>query len=123
MKPCSKKEIRKNFRDSVFTRDGFCCKCCGKPGKDRQGGDLWEKFHKSPVFLEELDSHHIISRDLFENGGYTKSNGITVCPECHLKCEEYWTTGVAIEGFSIEDLYSLIGSSEEKAIKDDISLK
>lgn len=71
MKPCSKKETRKNFKDSVFTRDEFCCKCCGKPDKDRQD----------------------------------------------------WNTGVAIEGFSIEELYLLIGSSEEKAIKDDISLK
>lgn len=113
-----KQEIRKKFRDSVFTRDKFRCKCCGKPGKDRQGGDLWKKFHKIEP-LEELDSHHIISRDLFENGGYVTSNGVSVCSDCHLKCERYWLCGVAMDGFSVEDLFKLIDSSEEKAVKDD----
>gem|GEM_PF-4322578 len=36
-----KKIIRKNFRCSTMRRDRYrCrCRCCGKPGKDRQGGD------------------------------------------------------------------------------------
>lgn len=119
----NKKQIRKEFRDSVFTRDKFACKCCGIKGKDRQGGDLWKKFHSSDKNLVDLDSHHIISRDLFNNGGYVASNGITVCDICHLKCEQYWITGTPVSGFSVDDLYNLINSSEEKAIKDDKNLK
>jgi hypothetical protein len=51
------------------------------------------------------------------NGGYVKQNGISVCDDCHLKAEAFWSTGEAIEGFSPEDLYNLIGSSLEIATK------
>ena len=105
----SKKSVRSQFRTAVFTRDKLRCRCCGVAGSDRQsleGGQL-------PT---ALDAHHITDRHEMPNGGYVKENGITVCNECHIKCEEFWRTGVAIEGFSPEDLYNKIGSSKEIAI-------
>jgi len=56
------------------------------------------------------------------NGGYVKENGITVCKEdCHLKVEMFhisegteWS-----EGLHPDDLYRMIGSSKELAIKID----
>ena len=38
-----------------------------------------------------------------------------VCDECHIKCEQYWKTDLAVEGFAIQDLFNLIGSSGEQA--------
>jgi len=112
-----KKQIRRKFRESVFQRDRYRCVCCGRPGIDRQGGEEWRKYHpKTPESqLFELDAHHIISRTIIENQGYVNENGISVCGECHLKCEEYWITGVAVPGFSPDELFALIGSSEEMA--------
>ena len=57
---------RKDFRESVFKRDGFKC-----------------------VFCEEKaqDAHHIMERRLFNDGGYYLDNGASVCEEHHLKCE------------------------------------
>jgi len=103
-----KSKIRKQFRKSVFKRDGYRCKCCGVAGKDRQDDEL----NKT---LVDLDAHHIINRNELPNGGYVKENGITVCTECHFKCESYWECGVSIPGFSPEDLFKLIGSSREEA--------
>lgn len=68
---------REEFRTSVFKRDDGLCVLCGAKG---------------------VDAHHIIERRLFtaenELGGYFLSNGVTVCSECHLKCE---TTDVSVE--------------------------
>ena len=50
------------------------------------------------------------------NGGYVKENGISVCDDCHLKAEEFHSTGTAVEGFSPDDLYKKIGSSHEQAV-------
>lgn len=92
----SKKEVRAVFRNAVFTRDNFKCKVCGS--NDGQ-----------------LDAHHIIDRSHFETGGYVKENGITLCTGCHVLAEQFHATGTAVEGFAREDLFKLIGSSEEKA--------
>lgn len=103
----NKKEIRAEFRSKVFKRDKYQCRCCGKSGYNRQAAPEPDKV--------PLDAHHICDRHLIENGGYVKENGISVCDECHLKAEEYWTTGIAQDGFSPDELYTLIDSSEEKA--------
>jgi 5-methylcytosine-specific restriction endonuclease McrA len=105
----NKKQIRQQFRDQVFTRDKFICRVCG------------EKRYES-----DLDAHHITDRHHFKNGGYVVSNGITVCKdECHMKVEKYHiSNGKEWEkGFHPDDLYKLIGSSLEKAKKDDLMLK
>jgi hypothetical protein len=66
---------------------------------------------------EELDAHHVTDRSLMPNGGYVKENGISLCPECHIKAEVFHSTGTAVEGYSPEDLYKKINSSYEKAVE------
>ena len=100
----SKQIIRKQFRDACFKRDGFRCAMCGmKSSKDHAE--------------EELDAHHINDRRIMPGGGYCKENGISLCSECHLKAEEFHSTGTAHSGYAPEDLYKKIGSSLEKAIE------
>lgn len=99
----SKKLIRSKFRDDCFKRDGYCCVMC--------------KFRSSKEkAVEELDAHHIVDRGEMPNGGYVKENGISLCSVCHIKAEEYHSTGVAVPGFSIDDLYAAIKSSHKLAI-------
>lgn len=93
-----KKQIRQAFRNAVFTRDGFICCVCTES-------------------KTILDAHHITDRNLMPNGGYVPENGISLCPECHEKAEVFHSTGVALENFSPEDLYKLIGSSYDLAVK------
>jgi 5-methylcytosine-specific restriction endonuclease McrA len=99
-----KKLIRKNFRDACYRRDKYkCVKCC---------------FTSSPDKAEaELDAHHITDRREMPNGGYVKENGISLCTECHIKAEQYHSTGEAVPGYSIEELYVVINSTLEKAIE------
>src|SRR5579885_3871709 len=105
-----KKVIRKLFRDACYKRDGFRCAMCGmKSSKDNA-----EK---------ELDAHHITDRNLMPNGGYVKENGISLCPTCHEKAEVFHSTGTALPGWAPEDLYKLIGSSYEQAVKASERLK
>jgi len=94
----NKKNIRNKFRMEVFKRDKSRCRVCH-----------WNQD------ITKLDAHHIISRDLLPDGGYVKENGIALCPNCHLLAERFHATGVAEPGYSIDDLYALINSSEEKA--------
>ena len=93
-----KKEIRNIFRNKVFERDHFQCRICLKKNCS-------------------LDAHHIKDRSEIINGGYVLENGITLCPDCHEKAEEFHRTGWASPGWFPEDLYKLIGSSLEKAIR------
>lgn len=55
----------KNWRLTVFRRDGFACKKCGKS--------------KSGF----LQAHHIRPKRDFPNLVYEVSNGITLCKTCH----------------------------------------
>lgn len=98
-----KKKIRAAFRDAVFARDGRRCKKCSATVAD---------------YLRFLDAHHITDRNLMPNGGYVATNGITLCPTCHEAAELFHSTGVAPEGFSPDDLYKLIGSNYDLAVKD-----
>lgn len=99
-----KKDVRKKFRDEVFTRDKYTCKVCGEVASD-------EAF---------LDAHHITDRNEMPNGGYVKENGITVCKEeCHAMVEEFHISEGESweEGLHPDDLYKMIGSSKELAIE------
>lgn len=49
------------------------------------------------------------------NGGYVPENGITLCGNCHLLAEETYNTSVKTPGFTVDELYGLIGSSLAKA--------
>ncbi len=48
-------------------------------------------------------------------GGYVTENGISLCPWCHEKAEEFHKTGIAVEGFAPADLYKMVGSSYDLA--------
>lgn len=99
-----KKAIRKYFRDSVFKRDGFICAMCNfKSSKDKAE--------------DELDAHHVTDRKQMPNGGYVKENGISLCPDCHVKAEIFHSTGIAHPGYAPEDLFKAIKSTVEKAIE------
>lgn len=100
-----KKQVRKNFRDACFKRDKYSCAMC--------------PFKSSPdKALEELDAHHIKNREAMPSQGYVAANGISLCTSCHIKAEEFYSSGVAHPGYSVEDLYKKINSSLEKAIED-----
>lgn len=100
-----KKLVREKFREAVFKRDNYkCCFC--------------------DITLN-LDAHHITDRNLLPNGGYVKSNGITLCPEHHIIAEMWHESdGELFEiGFTPNDLYHKINSSLKLAISDSEKLK
>jgi len=100
----NKKEIRRKFREVCLKRDKYTCVMCGLKAS-------------SPEEAEKIfDVHHIVDRNKLPNGGYVLENGITLCHADHEKAEHYHSTGVALPGFSIEELYEKIGSSREKAV-------
>jgi hypothetical protein len=99
----SKKDIRKNFRASVYARDKFTCLVCDTKREE-----------------SELDAHHITDRNNMPNGGYVKENGVTVCKDdCHMKVEKFHITDGEEweEGLHPDDLYKMIGSSYEEAVR------
>lgn len=89
----TKKQIRQEFRNSVFKRDNYKCVCCKAPG---------------------VDAHHITDRNEVYNGGYLTSNGITLCSDCHIKAEEYHiSSGLNyVQNYHPNDLYKKINSSK-----------
>ena len=58
---------RDDFKRLCMERDNQKCRLCG--------------------FDKDLSVHHIIERKLWSDGGYYISNGITVCPRCHIQVE------------------------------------
>jgi predicted restriction endonuclease len=54
-----------NWRKSVFERDRYTCKICGKVGG-------------------ELNAHHIKYFAKYKALRYLLSNGITLCKQCHI---------------------------------------
>ncbi len=57
---------RDDFRTAVFFRDDHKCVICRDTA---------------------VDAHHIVERRLFPDGGYYLENGVSVCSNCHLRCE------------------------------------
>lgn len=102
-----KKKIREEFRNACLTRDKHTCRMCGYVPR--------ESFVKDVSYLEV---HHITDRTEMPNGGYVAENGISLCPDCHLKAEMFHQVGKAYPGYSPEDLYNIIGSNKELAIKE-----
>ena len=107
----NKKQIRNSFRNEVFKRDKYKCVICKKSGKCRQTGE----FQNEPVCF--LDAHHITNRDDMPNGGYHKSNGITLCDDCHIEAERFLSNQSTNVKFSPETLYKKIGSSYKLSYK------
>src|SRR5262245_57597104 len=115
-----KRRVRAAFRAAVFQRDRYRCAACGRPGKDRQGGDGHVLFHVGVPddALVPLDAHHITDRRAMPNGGYVKENGITLCDGgCHARAEVYHQTGTPHPGFAPAELYAKIGSSYDAAYR------
>ena len=102
-----KKLLRKAFRIAVFKRDDNRCRLCG------------DEKHESH------DAHHITDRNEMPNGGYVVENGIEVCTLCHEKAEVFHSSEgeMIIEGHTPSDLYALINSSHEEAVKASNKLK
>jgi len=94
-----KKQIRKNFKQICLVRDKFKCAVCGF----------------KPSNLDKLDCHHIVNPKEMPNGGYVKENGIILCDDCHVKAEEFHSTGIPYPGYSVEDLFKIIKSSQQLA--------
>ena len=92
-----KKIVRATFRRTVFERDHHKCRICGSE--------------------EDIAAHHITDRTKMPNGGYHMTNGITLCPECHIKAEKFHQTDGKEwhEGMHPDDLYRLICSDLETA--------
>lgn len=94
-----KKQIRNAFNLACLKRDKYQCKKCGK----KADKDNWK---------ETLDVHHIQDRSLIPEGSI-KENGICLCFECHEKAEQFHRTGTPFPGYSVNELYEIIGSSYE----------
>lgn len=103
----TKKAIRAAFRDAVFKRDKNACKKCGVKASETL----------------QLDAHHVTDRTLMPNGGYVLQNGTSLCPECHERAEMYHSTGEAEPEYMPDELYGLIFSSYEAAVKASEKLK
>ena len=58
---------RDAFNQSVLKRDNSECVLCGSK--------------------DNLCVHHIIERKLWVDGGYYVTNGVTLCPTCHIQAE------------------------------------
>lgn len=102
-----KKEIRNKFREDVYKRDKYICRICNH-------------LYGPEKAIEFLDAHHITDRSEMPNGGYVKENGISLCKDdCHMKAEKFHINeGKEWEpGMHPDDLYKLINSSKEIAIK------
>ncbi len=97
-----KQLVRKRFRDSVFVRDQYRCVGCGL---------------QSSADKDELDAHHITPREEMPNGGYATENGVSLCAKCHVLAEDYYVTGETIDWYYPKDLYRLVGSSYEQALR------
>lgn len=114
-----KQDIRAQFRDTVFRRDKYTCRVCGK---------VWLPSDADPA-LGRVNAHHIMDRSHWPNGGYVMENGITVCDgdteSCHMKLEQFHITGTALPNLHPDDLYRLIDSSLDAAIlaDDELGLK
>jgi 5-methylcytosine-specific restriction endonuclease McrA len=92
----NKKETRKHFKSVVFNRDNHRCVFCGNIA---------------------MDAHHITDRHLMPNGGYVLENGISLCSDHHIMCEQFHITNGEkwFENKHPNDLYEKIGSSYKLA--------
>jgi 5-methylcytosine-specific restriction endonuclease McrA len=95
----NKKETRRRFREGCFERDSHRCRVCKSSGK--------------------LDAHHITDRNEMPNGGYVLENGISLCEDCHMKAERWHISGNTdfVKGYHPDELYAIIGSSHQKALR------
>jgi hypothetical protein len=97
------KRWRKEFNEDCLSRDGHKCVFCNE--------------------IENLDVHHITDRHDMPNGGYGCLNGITLCEDHHLLCEEYHISGFCEEKYHPSSLYIKINTTFDDAFKQCENLK
>lgn len=90
------KILRQKFNEDCLKRDKHKCAICGES--------------------KVLEVHHITNRHIMPNGGYTKYNGITLCPNHHWDAEAVLNGTIVDSNFSPDNLYKLISSSYELAL-------
>lgn len=86
------KEVLLAVKQAVQFRDGDNCALCQSP--------------------KRLLLHFILPDTNFYNGGFIEENAILLCFRCEIKARAYHTGYVIEKGYSPEDLYNRIGSSE-----------
>lgn len=69
----------KAWRKAVYERDGFTCAACG-----HHGGDL--------------NAHHLDAYDMDEAARFDVSNGVTLCPTCHIRFHREYGFGGNTKG-------------------------
>jgi len=117
-----KRQIRRKFREDTFDRDDYRCRWCREDYSKMDSPEL------------ALDAHHITDRNNMPNGGYVPENGISLCKmnedgleegSCHMKAEKFHISGGEEweDGMHPDDLYKMIGSTKELAIKSSEKLK
>ena len=95
------KRWRRQFNDDCLDRDGHKCVFCNE--------------------TEGLDVHHITDRhdpDMKNCGGYVVRNGITLCNDHHLLCEEFHKNGTCSPEYHPNQLYKLNNTTYEQVVLD-----
>jgi hypothetical protein len=72
-----KSEEYRNWRTSVFLRDGKTCQDCGYKGTD-------------------IEAHHLKPQSLFPELRFNLENGLTLCKNCHKKTPSYMNPNMAV---------------------------
>jgi len=96
----AKRNLRKQFNKDCLERDDNKCRVCDDE--------------------EATAVHHITDRKEMPNGGYHYKNGISLCDECHKKAEIFHMTSGKKWAANMHpnDLYNIIDSSKEEAVKE-----
>lgn len=97
------KRWRKEFNEGCLSRDGYKCVFCKE--------------------TTDLDVHHITDRHDMPNGGYGRSNGITLCGEHHLLCEQFHMGNKCELIYLPIALYSKINTTFAEAFMECVQLK
>ena len=109
------KRLRKEFNTACRERDGNQCVFCVDTPLD----DVRVIHRDSPAKPSTIAVHHITDRHEMPNGGYAEENGMCLCDAHHELAELFHVSNGEkwMEGMHPDDLYKLIGSSKEIALK------
>ena len=92
----------KNWRNTVFVRDGYTCQCCGA--------------HSGNGKTVKLVAHHIQNWSSCIELRYDKENGITLCDDCHVDFHSVY----GIKNNNREQLNEFISLNNKKELDEKI---